>query len=52
MRSVLEAKENIAGSLEVEVRDLNSLLEDGYVDKQRIRELERSLAQSLEESLN
>lgn len=49
MRSVLATKENIAGSLEVEVQDLNSLFEDGYVDKQRIRQLERSLAQSLGE---
>ena len=48
-RSVLATKENIAESLKIEVQDLNSLLEDGYVDKQRIRQLERSLAQALGE---
>ena len=43
------AKESVASSLETEVTDLNELLKEGYVDKQRIRTLERSLAQTLGE---
>lgn len=42
-------KVEIADSLEEEISDLKALLVDGYVDKQRIRELERSRTQSLGE---
>lgn len=45
LEAVLEAKESIAESLATEINDLNRLLDDGYVDKQRIRELERTRAQ-------
>lgn len=48
-QAVIEAKGRVAGSLSTEVSELNELLADGYVDKQRIRELERSLAQTLGE---
>ncbi len=47
--SVLQAKESVAESLRAEIKDLEQLLVDGYVDKQRIRQLERSLAQTLGE---
>lgn len=45
--SVIQAKEDIVGSLKAERSELNELLTEGYVDKQRIRELDRSLAQTL-----
>ena len=48
-RSVVAAKENVAVSLRNEKEDLEILLIDGYVDTQRIRQLERSLAQTLGE---
>lgn len=48
-RAVVEAKTSVADSLKVEIADLTTLLEDGYVDKQRIRQLDRSLAQTLGE---
>lgn len=47
--AVIEAKNQVADSLQSERADLESLLEQGYVDKQRIRQLERSLAQTLGE---
>jgi membrane fusion protein, epimerase transport system len=47
MRAVLEAKQAVAISLEVEAGELQELLRDGYVDKQRIRQLERSRAETL-----
>ena len=37
----------VVGSLEEEILDLKELLSEGYVDKQRLRELERSRARSL-----
>ena len=46
---VTEAKTEVASSLESEISDLSALLEDGYVDKQRLRELDRALAQVLGE---
>lgn len=46
-RAVVGAKTNIADSLQVEIADLTTLLADGYVDKQRIRQLDRSLAETL-----
>lgn len=45
--AVVKAKQNIAESLQTEIADLNDLLSDGYVDKQRIRQLDRSLAETL-----
>jgi epimerase transport system membrane fusion protein len=48
-RSVLSAKQTVVKSLDGELTDLKALLEDGFVDKQRILQLERSLAQSVGE---
>lgn len=42
---VISAKQRVAESLEQEMSDLAELLEDGYVDKQRIRQLERDQAE-------
>lgn len=47
--AVIRAKEEIATSLQVERSELQQLLDDGYVDKQRIRQLDRSLAETLGE---
>lgn len=49
IRSVLSAKQTVVQSLEGELIDLKALLEDGFVDKQRILQLERLLAESLGE---
>ena len=46
---VIQAKRSVTGSLETEIQELNQLLLEGYVDKQRIRQLDRSLAQTLGE---
>lgn len=46
---VLEAKTSVEASLQQEIVDLRALLADGYVDKQRLRELERAHAQLLGE---
>lgn len=51
-RGVVEAKTNIVNSLKVEIADLSALLADGYVDKQRIRQLDRSLAETLGDIAN
>ncbi len=48
-RAVVEAKKSVSESLSAELIDLEALLADGYVDKQRIRQLDRSLAQTLGE---
>ena len=48
-QAVLEAKRQVAKSLELEAGELQELLAEGYVDKQRIRELERSRAATLGE---
>ncbi|EAW40387.1 HlyD family secretion protein [marine gamma proteobacterium HTCC2080] len=47
--AVLTAKRSVAASLGSEATELEELLEEGYVDKQRIRELERSQASILGE---
>lgn len=47
--AVIDAKEQVASSLQVERSELAQLLAEGYVDKQRIRQLERSLAETLGE---
>lgn len=49
VQAVLDAKHAVADSLTSEIADLNELLVDGYVDKQRIRQLERSKAEALGE---
>ena len=49
LTSVHKAKDNMRISYRAELSDLNELLLNGYVDKQRIRELERTLAQLLGE---
>ena len=41
LNAVSESKVTVVESLEVEINDLNELLEKGYVDKQRLRELQR-----------
>ena len=46
---VLTAKQTVEISLRQEINDLQDLLDEGYVDKQRLRELERSRAQLLAE---
>lgn len=48
-KAVVDAKTKIADSLRVEIEDLSVLLEEGYVDKQRLRQLDRSLAETLGE---
>jgi epimerase transport system membrane fusion protein len=48
-QAVLEAKRQVAKSLELEAGELQELLAEGYVDKQRIRELGRSQAATLGE---
>lgn len=48
-RSVLSAKQMVVQSLEGELTDLKALLQDGFVDKQRILQLERLLAETLGE---
>lgn len=45
IREVLEAKTKVRKSIEEEIAELSKLLADGYVDKQRIRMLDRSLAE-------
>ncbi len=45
LMAVIDSKTAISESLSTEIGDLRDLLADGYVDQQRIRELERSQAQ-------
>lgn len=47
--SIVAARREVADSLAGELSDLHELLSEGYVDKQRIRELERSKAQVIGE---
>ena len=42
---VVTSKRSVEKSLQQEITDLQDLLSDGFVDKQRLRELERSRAQ-------
>lgn len=49
IEAALKAREKVAFSLEEEIIDLRALLEEGYVDKQRLRQLERTLANTLGE---
>ena len=47
--AVVASKQKVADSLQTEGDELEELLQEGYVDKQRIRELDRALAQTLGE---
>lgn len=47
LQQVLTSKQAVLTSLEGEINDLENLLEEGYVDKQRLRELERARARTL-----
>lgn len=49
LRLVMDSKEAVEESLSLEILDLQELLTDGYVDKQRLRELERARTQVLGE---
>ena len=42
--AILASSNTLLSSLDTEIADLAELLRDGYVDKQRLRELERSEA--------
>lgn len=43
-KAIIASKQALAASYEEEIIDLRALLAEGYVDKQRLREQERSLA--------
>ena len=45
-RAQVASQELLAASFRGELVDFNALLKEGYADKQRVRELERNLAQS------
>jgi epimerase transport system membrane fusion protein len=45
IRAVIAGKQALAASYREEITDLRALLQDGYVDKLRLREQERNLAQ-------
>jgi epimerase transport system membrane fusion protein len=47
MRAVRQAKKQVADSLDSEIDDLADLLAEGFVDKQRLRQLERDRAELL-----
>lgn len=47
--AILESSNTLLSSLDTEIADLSELLRDGYVDKQRLRELERSRSRVLGE---
>lgn len=46
---MISSKAEVVDSLEQEINELRSLLEDGYVDKQRIRQLSRSRSEAIGE---
>ena len=46
-KAVVDAKNRVAESLEAELVELNTLFDEGYVDRQRIRQLERMLADTI-----
>ncbi|MDC0411373.1 HlyD family type I secretion periplasmic adaptor subunit [Luminiphilus sp.] len=46
---VMSSKQAVEESLRQEITDLQELLDEGYVDKQRLRELERARTQTLGE---
>ncbi|WP_151704811.1 HlyD family type I secretion periplasmic adaptor subunit [Nitrincola alkalilacustris] len=45
LQSIISSKQELMTSYESEMKDLSELLSDGFVDKQRLRELERNLSQ-------
>lgn len=45
LKAAIKGKQGLAASFREEIRDLRALLKDGYVDKLRLREQERSHAQ-------
>ena len=49
LQLLVESKQSVEGSLRQEIEDLRDLLVDGYVDKQRLRQLERSRTETLGE---
>ena len=49
LQLVMDAKQSVEESLRQEVGDLQELLADGYVDKQRLRQLERSRTEQIGE---
>lgn len=49
LESLVAAKEEVSVSLSEEIADLAALLDEGYVDKQRLRELQRSRSNVLGE---
>lgn len=49
LRVVRDSKKSVEISLSQEITDLQDLLAEGYVDKQRLRELERARTQTLGE---
>lgn len=46
LEQLKNSKQALMGSYEEEIVDLNDLLKDGFADKRRLREFERSLAQA------
>ena len=49
LRSLVSAKGDVVALLDEEIADLDELLSDGFADKQRLRELQRSRAATLGE---
>ena len=45
LEAVIDAKTVVAESMRLEILDLKGLLEQGYVDRQRVTDLERTLSQ-------
>ncbi len=45
LKLLMDSKQSVEASLSEEIVDLRGLLADGYVDKQRLRQLERSKAE-------
>lgn len=46
LRAQLKSREQLADSFRAELKDFTSLLDEGYTERQKVRELERNLAQS------
>ncbi|NJD08157.1 MAG: HlyD family type I secretion periplasmic adaptor subunit [Methylococcaceae bacterium] len=46
LRSQKQSRDRLVSSYQDELTDFDSLLKEGYVEKQKVRELERNLAQS------
>lgn len=49
MQALMDSSQTVEASLTQEIADLQELLKEGYVDKQRLRELERSRSRVLGE---